>query len=139
MGEELIDPILPPGKTIEQQRAEPPEPPKSFCRVLVDKQFYLFMSISQIDEFVDPMSDKEKHPFQNRKAMKDLPFEGKGAVGDTNAMVTAKCDSEKSRNIIVEFSIGESLDEEVARRREKIDRFAKEYTKAVKEKVSCSA
>ncbi|MEU3008193.1 hypothetical protein [Streptomyces sp. NPDC007020] len=139
MGEELIDPILPPGKTLEQQRAEPPKPPKSSCRVLVDKQFYVFMSISQIDEFADPMSEEEGRPFRNRQAMKDLPFEGKGAIGDTNVMVTAKCDSDRSRYIIVEFSMGESLGEDVASRRDKMGRFAKGYTKAVKDQVSCSA
>ncbi|NEC18456.1 hypothetical protein [Streptomyces parvus] len=139
MGEELIDPILPPGKTIEQQRADPPKPPKSSCRVLVDKQFYLFMSVSQIDEFADPMSKEEGRPFRNRQAIKDLPFEGKGAVGETNAMVSAKCDSDKSRYVIVEFSMGERLDEDAAMRRDKMERFAKGYTEAVMEQVSCSA
>ncbi|MFF6907320.1 hypothetical protein ACFY9Q_15395 [Streptomyces sp. NPDC012389] len=136
--EGVIDPVLPPGKTIEQQ-AEPLEPPVSSCRVLVDKRRILFLSISQIDEFSDPMGEREKQPFRNRKEMKDLPFDGKGAIGDTNAMVAAACDSDVSRYVVVEFTVGESLDEETARRREKIDRFAKEYTEAVKKAVSCSA
>ncbi|PVC67921.1 hypothetical protein DBP15_16235 [Streptomyces sp. CS065A] len=134
--ENAVDPVLPPGKTLEQQ-AEPLEPPVSSCRVLVDKRRILFLSISQIDEFADPMGEREKEPFRNRKQMKDLPFEGKGAIGDTNAMVAAECDSDASRYILVEFTVGEGLDEDTARRREKIDRFAKEYTKAVKKAVSC--
>lgn len=76
---ELVDPLFPPGKTVEQQ-AEPLEPPVSSCRVLVDKRRVLFVSISQIGEFSDPMGEREKQPFRNRKEMKDLPFDGKGAV-----------------------------------------------------------
>ncbi|MFF2700303.1 MULTISPECIES: hypothetical protein [Streptomyces] len=138
VNEDVVDPVLPPGKALEQQ-AEPLEPPVSSCRVLVDKRRVLFVSISQIGEFSDPMGEREKQPFRNRKEMKDLPFEGKGAIGDTNAMVAAECDSDVSRYLLVEFTVGESLDGDTVRRREKIDRFAKEYTKAVKEAVSCSA
>ncbi|MEU7342897.1 hypothetical protein ABZ778_03050 [Streptomyces bacillaris] len=135
---ELVDPLFPPGKTVEQQ-AEPLEPPVSSCRVLVDKRRVLFVSISQIGEFSDPMGEREKQPFRNRKEMKDLPFDGEGAVGDTNAMIAAECTSDASRYVIVEFTVGESLDEDTDRRREKIDRFAKGYTKAVQKAVSCSA
>ncbi|WP_157839944.1 hypothetical protein [Streptomyces megasporus] len=67
-----------------------------------------------------------------------LPFDGAGAVGDKNAMVTARCDAPDAPYVIVDVIVHEKVNDDVTQRRADIAEFIKTFTPKVKKEVGCT-
>jgi len=98
----------------------------------------LFILVHKTEKFYDPMAETEAYKFTNRKSMGELPFDGAGAVGDKNAMITARCDAPKTPYVIVDTSAYARGNDDVTQHRKDIARFTEEFTMEVKKALNCT-
>ncbi|MFC8275058.1 hypothetical protein ACFUJR_21460 [Streptomyces sp. NPDC057271] len=130
-------PLLPPGDTLEEDKG-PVEAKTISCKLFADKRFVLFATIWQLSEYPDPMDPEQSFSFTNRKEIKGLPVDQKGALGDRAAMIIGKC-AAPDKNVLVEVSVNASFAKDVEQRRKNVERFTKSFMGDIKKDLGCTA
>lgn len=130
-------PFMPPGNELTHQ-GDPLTGTRTKCEIVVDRSDVLSVLLWKVEKFYDPMAEAEEYKFTNRKRMGKLPFDGAGAVGDKNAMVTARCDAPDAPYVIVDVIVHEKVNDDVTQRRADITEFIKTFTPKVKAEIGCT-
>lgn len=137
LAESVVSPLLPDGKELKEAGEALPLK-RDQCTLDVDGTAVLYLTFVRTDEKpYDPMSELVRDQFQNRKEIRDLPFTGKGAVGDSTAMVTTQCRGKP--NLIADLKVDERVTTEVPQRRADLEKFAAEYMAGARKKLDCRA
>lgn len=132
-----LSPLLPNGESLRQEDAGSVTAPHG-CDVIVDKRRAVSPYLGYVDRLYDPISDVSVFKSTNRQRMKDLPFPGKGAVGDGNAVVFTPCGAPKVDYLLVEVTLDDTINKNVQQRRDNLERFATAYTPKAKEHLKCT-
>ena len=131
-------PLLPDGEKVKEQPADSIES-DSGCDIVVDDKIALSVYEEYVSKPYDPMAELESYKFKHRQRISGLPFPGKGAVGDTNAMISTKCGTSKAAYLLVDVKVDKGVNSDVKKRREDIQRFAESYVPNVLKKLNCEA
>ncbi|MEW2487858.1 hypothetical protein [Streptomyces sp. NPDC048411] len=138
ISEKALDPFLVDGKKL-QVLGEPLATGEGNCAIWVDDWLVVNLLLEKVDKLYDPMDESEEFRFKNRAKTADLPFDGLGAVGDFNAMVSAKCVAPDAKYVIVYVEVSLKSTSDVTRRRENIESFAVDVVPKVKKALGCTA
>ncbi|MEU8705895.1 hypothetical protein [Streptomyces sp. NPDC048565] len=138
VGKEEIEPLLPDGEKLVVD-GEPLADLSGMCYVTVDSDKGVTASVERTDRLYDPMGKLVAYKFANRKKMSALPFDGAGAVGDKNFVISARCDTAEVPYLTVSVGVGERAEKDVEKRRADIERFALSFVPAVKKEMACTA
>lgn len=130
-----LSPLLPDGEKLREVPGGLPGS-RSGCALVVDRARILTVSVSSVDKLYDPMAGLESYKFSHRKRIPKLPFAGKGAVGDTNAMISTECGSPEAEFLIVDFII-RNEHVSVKQRRKDLQHFAEAYVPDVRRTLKC--
>jgi hypothetical protein len=109
------------------------------CAIWVGEWLVVNLRLEKVDKLYDPMDKSEEFRFKNRAKTADLPFDGLGAVGDFNSMISAKCAAPDAKYVIVYVEVSLKSTGDVTRRRESIESFALDVVPKVKKALSCTA
>lgn len=77
--------------------------------------------------------------FTTRKKMAPLPFNGSGAMGDRNVMITTPCGLPEADHLVVFLIAGEKVTKDVNERRSDMEEFMIDFVPRVKKAMACSA
>ncbi|MFI6063613.1 hypothetical protein [Streptomyces sp. NPDC051286] len=138
ISEKALDPFLVDGKKF-QVLGKPLATGVGNCAIWVDEWLVVNLRLEKVDKLYDPMDESEEFRFKNRAKTAELPFDGLGAVGDFNAMVSAKCAAPDAKYVIVYVEVSLKSTGEVTQRRENIESFALDVVPKVKKALSCTA
>ncbi|MFI8370746.1 hypothetical protein [Streptomyces sp. NPDC085466] len=134
--QEALDPLLPDGSELMEQ-PQGTSASKNSCKLFVDKQFALFVTVWQVTDYPDPLDSKEHVALDNPSVIEGLPPGQKGAIGDESAMITARCTA-PDKNVVLEVTVNGSFTKDVAQRRDDVERFAKAFTGDVRANLNCT-
>ncbi|MEW2487859.1 hypothetical protein [Streptomyces sp. NPDC048411] len=109
------------------------------CEISVDDWLVANLEVDKVDKLYDPMGDLDSFRFKNRDEIKDLPFEGLGAVGDYNAMVSTGCAAPTADHLVVLVTISLKAGGDVTERREDIQDFTLDFVPKAKKALGCTA
>ncbi|MFE4592612.1 hypothetical protein [Streptomyces laurentii] len=109
------------------------------CSLSVDDWLVVGLAVYRVDKIYDPMAKLDAFRFDNRAAMEDLPFPGKGAVGDFNSMVSTSCSALTADSLVVHVNVSIKSEGDVAERRRNIEEFTLDLVPKVKKKMGCTA
>ncbi|MCF6526397.1 hypothetical protein [Streptomyces sp. JJ36] len=139
MPEDTVAPLLPAGERLTEDGETLPEK-RAKCGVTVDDTQVLSVLFNRVQELYDPMAESESYKFTHRERMSGLPFPGKGALGDVNAMITAECGGSGPPYLVVDVRVDErTATDDLPERRDRIREFAVAYTSAAKKELGCAA
>ncbi|MDF0371854.1 hypothetical protein OM788_001687 [Streptomyces sp. KA12] len=138
VSEKSISPLLPEGKKLVVQ-GDPLVDMSGMCFVAVDSRKGVVVGAEKTDRFYDPMGELVEYKFTNRKKMDPLPFDGAGAMGDTNFVISAPCGTPDVPHLTVSVSVGDRAEEDVDRRRAGMEAFALAFVPSVKKELACTA
>ena len=138
VGEKEISPLLPDGEKLVVQ-GDPLVDLSGMCYVTVDSDKGVVVSLEKTDRFYDPMGKLVGYKFTNRKKMSPLPFDGAGAMGDKNFVISARCDAPGTPYLTVSASVGDRAEKDVAGRRADMEKFALAFVPSVKKEMACTA
>ncbi|WP_103760808.1 hypothetical protein [Streptomyces sp. SM10] len=140
VGEEELSPLLQDGEKLDV-RGGLLATSTSICSVGVDDYPSVDAQVEKVDTFDDPMGELDSFRFTNRRAMAmvPLPFDGAGAMGDRNVMISARCAAPEADHPVVYISVGEKAQGDVGRRRADTERFALAFVPSAKKEIGCTA
>jgi hypothetical protein len=134
--EDAFLPLLPDGEKVKEQPADSIES-DSGCDIVVDGQVALSVYEEYVSKPYDPMAELESYKFKNRKPIRGLSVAGKGAVGDTNVMITTKCGKPKAEYLLVDVKVDKEAGGDVSQRRKDMQEFAESYVPNAQKKLDC--
>ncbi|MEU9763354.1 hypothetical protein AB0D98_27305 [Streptomyces sp. NPDC047987] len=137
ISEKALDPFLVDGKKF-QILGEPLATGVGNCAIWVDNWLVVNLALEKVDKLYDPMDESEEFRFKNRAKVADLPFDGLGAVGDFNAMVSTQCEAPDAKYVIVYVEVSLKSTGDVSRRRENIESYAVDVVPKVKKALGCT-
>lgn len=132
----VVSPLLPGDKEVTEQGEALPAK-YDVCRLVVENKTALKVTFSPEKEFYHPVDEYADLRHPGWKAIHDLPFEGKGAVGDYNVMIIAECGAKGFPYLIAEVSVPENVSGDVVQRRADVQEFTEKYVSGAKEKLGC--
>ncbi|AXK35142.1 hypothetical protein DVA86_23335 [Streptomyces armeniacus] len=135
--EKALSPLLP-GEG-EDVRVGDDRSKRRLCHVSVDDRRVLDVTYSGTGDFHDPMSAGERESLARPRAMADLPFDGKGATGERNAMATARCGGEGPPYLVVDVGVNPEVTADEEQRRADMGRFATAFLESAKKDRGCTA
>ncbi|MFH8475263.1 hypothetical protein [Streptomyces sp. NPDC018000] len=138
ISEKALDPFLVDGKKL-QVLGNPLTTGEGNCGIWVDDWLVVNLLLEKVDKLYDPMDDSEEFRFKNRAEMADLPFDGLGAVGDFNAMVSTQCAAPDAKYAIVYVEVSLKSTGDATRRRDHIESFTVDVVPKVKKALGCTA
>ncbi|MEU8705896.1 hypothetical protein [Streptomyces sp. NPDC048565] len=138
VGGEELSPLLPDGETLEVV-GDPLTVNGSTCEVSVDDHWAVSVQVEKVEKFYDPMGKLDSFRFTNRKKISALPFDGAGATGDRNVMISARCEAPDADHAIVFVTVPDKTGSDVDRRRADMEKFAAAFVPAVKKEMACTA
>ncbi|MFP1627666.1 hypothetical protein ACLB9X_21405 [Streptomyces sp. 5K101] len=109
------------------------------CQIRVDGALIVAFQVDKVDKLYDPMDKSEEFRFRNREKMTNLPFDGLGALGDSNSMVSTDCAGPATDHLITYVSVDGDAGGAVAERRRNIEAFTIDLVPKVKKELGCSA
>ncbi|MGY1582916.1 hypothetical protein [Streptomyces sp. MN13] len=109
------------------------------CEIRVDGKRVVRLEVEKVDKLYDAMDPSEEFRFTNRKKMSGLPFDGSGALGDSNSMVSAGCSGDEVDYLIAYVSLDGEADGDVSQRREDLEAFTLDFVAKVKKELGCTA
>ncbi|WP_255311873.1 hypothetical protein [Streptomyces sp. PTY087I2] len=139
MGEKELTPLLPHGEKVEVNGDSIVTNSGSYCGLSVDDYPAVSLAVEQVDKFYDPMGELGSFRFTNRKKMEPLPFDGSGAMGDKNVMISTPCGLPKADHLLVFLIVGEKVTKDVNERRSDMEAFMLDFVPRVKKAMACSA
>ncbi|MFE6919328.1 hypothetical protein [Streptomyces rubiginosohelvolus] len=139
VGDKELTPLLPHGEKVEVVGDSIVTNDGSICAINVDDYRAVSLSIEQAEKFYDPMGKVGSFRFTNRKKMAPLPFEGSGAMGDRNVMISTPCGLPEADHLIVFLVVGEKAAKDVNERRSDMEEFMIDFVPRAKKAIACSA
>ncbi|MEU2673810.1 hypothetical protein ABZ622_34095 [Streptomyces sp. NPDC007164] len=137
VSEKALDPFLVDGKELKVL-GTPVATGVGNCAIWVDEWLVVNLRLEKVDKLYDPMDESEEFRFENRAKMVDLPFNGLGAVGDFNAMVSTQCAAPDAKYAIVYVEVSLKSTGDVTQRRDHIESFAVDVVPKVKKALGCT-
>ncbi|GAA3231530.1 hypothetical protein MTQ10_17870 [Streptomyces sp. XM83C] len=140
LDEAKLDPFLVDGKEMraaDQDFLDPSEH-SGFCSIIVDSEPVAVLRVDIVDKVYDPMDPSEAFRFTNRKKMDDLPFEGLGALGDNQSMVSTDCKGPEVDALITYVSADPGDAEDIDRHRSALRALTLDLVPKVKKKLRCT-
>ncbi|MGW1465557.1 hypothetical protein ACWCPT_14620 [Streptomyces sp. NPDC002308] len=137
-----LDPFLFDGKTIEVLGGSLVDTGTNSwgkCGMRVDGKFVLSLEVEKVDKLYDPMAELESFRFVHREKVKDLPFPGLGALGDSNSMVSTGCSSAAADFLIAYVDVDGAAQDDVAGRRKDLQALTVDLVPRVKKALGCTA
>ncbi|MFE3662966.1 hypothetical protein ACFXOR_08360 [Streptomyces sp. NPDC059164] len=138
LGEEELTPLLPDGEKVKVNGDPIVANSGSYCGLSVDDYPAVSLAVEQVDKFYDPMGKLGSFRFTNRKKMEPLPFDGSGAMGDRNVMVSTSCGLPKAPHLLVFLIVGEGVTKDVDKRRSDMEAFMIDFVPRVKKAMACA-
>ncbi|WP_228978081.1 hypothetical protein [Streptomyces sp. DH12] len=108
------------------------------CWIRVDGKQVVHFQVDKVDKIYDPMAPLEEFRFTNRAAMKDLPFDGLGALGDSTAMISTACSGPQASHLIAYVSVDGKAGGDLAERRRNVEALALDFVPEVKKALGCA-
>ncbi|MFH9292298.1 hypothetical protein [Streptomyces sp. NPDC017520] len=139
MGEKELTPLLPHGEKLDVVGDSVVKKVGSYCSINVDNYRAVSFSVEQVDKFYDPMGELDSFRFTNRKKMAPLPFDGSGAMGDRNVMISTPCGLPQADHLVVFLIAGEKATKDVNERRSDMEAFMLDFVPRVKKTMACPA
>ncbi|MFV5996730.1 hypothetical protein ACNPQM_31095 [Streptomyces sp. NPDC056231] len=142
LNEKKIDPFLVDGKELKvvgDSLIDTKGKSQGRCEISVGDWLVANLEVDKVDKLYDPMGDLDSFRFRNREKIKNLPFEGLGAVGDYNAMVSTGCAAPTADHLVVLVTISLKSGGDVAERRKHIKAFTIDFVPKVKKALGCTA
>ncbi len=138
-GEKELSALLPDGEKLEVTDTSIVTKSGSNCDVSVDDFPAVSLTVEQVDKFYDPMSKHESFRFTNRKKMAPLPFDGSGATGDKNIMISTSCGLPEADHLVVLLIARDKSGKDVTEHRSDMETFMVDFVPRVKKAMACSA
>ncbi|MFD5985634.1 hypothetical protein [Streptomyces cyaneofuscatus] len=139
VGEKELSALLPDGEKLEVTDTSIVTKSGSNCDVSVDDFPAVSLTVEQVDKFYDPMSKHESFRFTNRKKMAPLPFDGSGATGDKNIMISTSCGLPEADHLVVLLIARDKSGKDVTDHRSDMEAFMVDFVPRVKKAMACSA
>ncbi|MCX5399376.1 hypothetical protein [Streptomyces sp. NBC_00102] len=142
LSEKALDPFLVDGekfRTVGGSLVDTGKGTWGRCQIEVDDWLVVDLTVEKNEKLYDPMDDLESFRFENREKIPALPFEGLGAVGDRNAMVSTGCSSPNAEFLSVQMNLSRQVEGDVTRRRKDLEAFAADFVPRVKKALGCTA
>jgi hypothetical protein len=142
LNKKVLDPFLMDGEKLEAKDGsviETGEDTQGACAIRVDGKLVVHLRVDKVDKIYDPMDPSEDFRFTNREKMKDLPFAGLGALGDTISMVSTNCTGPEADYLIAYVSVDSQAGGDIAERRKHIKAFTFDFVPKVKKALRCTA
>ncbi|MGW1204926.1 hypothetical protein [Streptomyces cyaneofuscatus] len=139
VGEKELSALLPDGEKLEVTDTSIVTKSGSNCDVSVDDFPAVSLTVEQVDKFYDPMSKHESFRFTNRKKMAPLPFDGSGATGDRNIMISTSCGLPEADHLVVLLIARDKSGKDVTEHRSGMEAFMVDFVPKVKKAMACSA
>ncbi|MFJ4825739.1 hypothetical protein ACIP5L_20955 [Streptomyces bacillaris] len=111
----------------------------SNCDVSVDGFPVVSPIVEQADKFYDSMSKGESFRFEIRKKTDSLPFDGSGAMGDKNVMISTSCGLPEVDHLVVLLTARDKDGKDTGKHRSDMERFMRDFVPRVKKAMACSA
>ncbi|MFD8058436.1 hypothetical protein ACFXA0_13185 [Streptomyces cyaneofuscatus] len=138
-GEKELSALLPDGEKLEVTDTSIVTKSGSNCDVSVDEFPAVSLAVEQVDKFYDPMSRHESFRFTNRKKTASLPFDGSGAMGDRNVMISTSCGLPEADHLIVLLVARDKSGKDVTDHRSAMESFTVDFVPRVRKAMACSA
>ncbi|WP_328399472.1 hypothetical protein OHS70_21540 [Streptomyces sp. NBC_00390] len=142
LNEKALEPFLVDGEKIEVKGdsvIDTGTKTSGSCNIEVDDWLVVGLEVDKVDKLYDPMGELDSFRFQNREKIESLPFEGLGAVGDYNAMVSTGCAAGTADHLVVQITISRQSSGDVAERRKNIEAFTSDFVPKLKKELGCTA
>ncbi len=136
-----LSPLLPPeGKKLTEDGHALPTTDTG-CTVDVDGYSAVTFGKSSTNQRFDPVRVLEGVRREHVQPLHHLPVEGRGAIADSAAMVTAECEVNKKQHLVLRFEFGDNdthYPSEVEERRRAIRRFVENVARNAVQEKRCS-
>jgi hypothetical protein len=142
LNEKVLEPFLVDGEKFEirgDSLIDTGAKTNASCSLTVDDWLVVDLAVYKVDKIYDPMAKLDAFRFRNRAAMENLPFPGKGAVGDFNSMVSTSCSAPTADSLVVHANVSLKSEGDVAERRRNIEEFTLDLVPKVKKEMGCTA
>ncbi|SCD77873.1 MULTISPECIES: hypothetical protein [unclassified Streptomyces] len=137
VGEKELSALLPDGEKLDVTGTSIVTKSGSNCDVSVDDFPAVSLTVEQVDKFYDPMSKQESFRFTNRKKMAPLPFDGAGAMGDKNVMISTSCGLPEADHLVVLLIARDRSGKDVDTHRSDMEAFVVDLVPQVKTAMGC--
>ncbi|MEW2069597.1 hypothetical protein [Streptomyces sp. NPDC007346] len=135
--ESAVSPLLPPGPDLIEHK-DSLSKERGHCSITVNHDGVISVTFSRVDRDYDPMDESQSYKFRNRQRVTELPFPGRGAIGDDTIMITAKCGGGGPAYLIIDVLVRKGIEADAAPKRAEFRKFAEEYTAGAKKIIGCA-